>query len=363
MQLASVFELRDQTLAKLYEVDLKENAAVRATASSVPSIPERRIAIGARFRGRDDYQIAIRVQRETGIAMRRARELIRSLPNEDEADFAILRKVSVPSRVALATAAQGTGRHPGAVCKRPIEIGFSIGHLNGGPGTLGLLADSDKHGVVALSNNHVIALANRAHPDDEIYQCGIPDGPPDDDKVIGILGGYRKIRSVGSNVFDAAYCVVRPDLEQNSNRIPTDFGPLDAGKRLKDCLSQDDLVKTVRRMKDDDKITVAKLGRTTGYTSANINSVAFGVNELIVDIPSLGNCRFDNAVEIEWTANDEPFTKDGDSGSALYLERVCSPFGLMFASGTVERGNETSWVSYACLLSPIYEAYGLDSLR
>jgi hypothetical protein len=226
----------------LYDIDLRDNSAVRATASSVPSTPERRLAIGARYRAKNDYQVAIRVQRDSGIAMRRAHELISSLPNKDEADLGILRKVSAPSQNALATAAKSGGRHPGAVRKRPIDIGFSIGHLNGGPGTLGLLADSAKHGIVVLSNNHVIALANRGRRDEEIYQCGVPDGPARGEEVIGLLDGdYQRLRTVGSNEFDAAFCILDAAVDHNANLIPPDYGPPDAGGTLAECLSQDQL--------------------------------------------------------------------------------------------------------------------------
>jgi hypothetical protein len=362
MRLSSVLELRDETLESFYEQDLQERSAVRATASSVPSTPERRLAIGARYRGKDDYQVAIRVQRDTGIAMRRARELVERLPNPEEADLAVLKKVAAPSRQALASSAKDGGAYPGAVCTRPIDIGYSVGHLNGGPGTLGLLADSDK-GIVALSNNHVIALANRAERNDQIYQCGIPDGPPDDDKVIGRLGSYRKLRSVGSNYFDAAYCVLDSDLETNKNLIDPNFKARDAGERLTDCFSLDELIKAVNGVPDGEEISVAKLGRTTGYTSAPYINVSIAVNDLIVDIPGLGNCRFDNVVEVEWVSKDVPFTDGGDSGSALYLERLRNPFGLMFASGLVERGRKKIPASFACLLSPIFDAYKLDNLK
>jgi hypothetical protein len=361
MRLESALELRDRTLEKFYEADLRESASVRATAASVPPVPERRLAIGARYRGRNDYQIAIRVQRDTGVAMRRARELIASLPDEREADLSILRKVSVPSRNALATSAKGGGNYPGAVCVRPLDIGYSIGHLNGGPGSLGLLADST-HGAVALTNNHVIALANRAKRGDAIYQCGIPDGPPDDDKAIGTLGSYRHIRSVGSNYFDAAYCILDSEIDHNRNLISSNFGALDAGSQLKECLSIDDLTDLVDNMSTGTDISVAKLGRTTGYTSADFTSVSVGVNDLIVDIPGLGNCRFDDNIEIQWPDKETPFTEDGDSGAVLYLERERYPFGLMFANGIVERKGVRTWASFACALKPVFEAYQLDFL-
>ena len=361
MQLSSVLDIRNETLKSFYDKDLDQRAAVRTTAGVIPSRPEQRLAIGARYRGKDDYQVAIRVQRDNGVAMKRARELVNKLPNSDEADLAVLRKVLVPSQEALANGAGSSGSYPGAVCKRPIDIGFSIGHLNGSPGTLGMFADSDE-GLVALSNNHVIALANRGEVKDEIYQCGIPDGPSDKQFVIGYLGDYRALRKVGSNSFDAAYCIVKSELDTNRNLIPPDFGPADAGESLTDCLSFDNLVDAVHNVPSTKAITVAKLGRTTGYTSEPYTNVSLGVNDVIVFVPGLGNCRFDNVVEVEWTAKDAPFTADGDSGSALYLERLRHPFGLLFASGILERKRVKTPASYACLLDPIFKAYKLDNL-
>ena len=363
MELSSVFEIRDKALTEYYSDELRmgSDASIRATSADIPRRPEHRIAIGARFRAPGDYQVAIRVQRRTGRAMRRARRLIEDLPNEDEADLAVLEKVTVPSRYALATAVKKDGKAPGAKRRRPAEIGFSIGHLDGAPGTLGMFGDHEKHGVVALSNNHVIALANAATKNDEIYQAGIPHSPPDLPNMLGRLGDYRKIRKVGSNEFDAAYCILDDQDAHNGNVIPKDFGAPDAGKPLGAPIDTDELNDLLAEIGKN--ASVAKNGLRTGYTSVPVTNVIIGVKDVIVDIPTLGNCRFDDLIEIEFEQKDRPFSDFGDSGAVAYLEKERAPFGLLFAAGVSTRTGRKRDVGYACALSRIFKEYDLAPLE
>jgi len=361
MELSSVFELRDKALMEHYSDELRIDASIRATSADVPRRPEHRIAIGARFRAPRDYQMAIRVQRRTGRAMRHARRLIDGLPNKDEADLAVLEKVTAPSRYALATAASEDGKAPGAKRRRPAEIGFSIGHLDGAPGTLGMFGDHEEHGVVALSNNHVIALSNAAAKNDEIYQAGIPHSHPDIENLLGRLGGYRKIRKVGSNGFDAAYCILDDQDAHNGNVIPKDFRALDAGKPLGAPIDTDEFNDLLAKIGKD--ATVAKNGLKTGYTSVSVTNVTIGLNDVIVDIPGLRNCRFDDLIEIEFEQKDRPFTDFGDSGAVAYLEKERAPFGMLFAAGVSTRTGRKRYVSYACSLPGIFQAYDLALLE
>ncbi len=58
---------------------------------------------------------------------------------------------------------------------RPARPGISIGHQNGTAGTLGAYVRRDGQ-LFILSNNHVLALLNRAHVGDAILQPGPSDG-------------------------------------------------------------------------------------------------------------------------------------------------------------------------------------------
>jgi hypothetical protein len=84
---------------------------------------------------------------------------------------------------------------------RPLQPGVSIGHRDGTAGTLGCIVrrGGDQY---LLSNNHVLALLNRAEIGDPILQPGPGDGGTLNDHI-GKLAGYEKIRfsaETGSNV-------------------------------------------------------------------------------------------------------------------------------------------------------------------
>jgi hypothetical protein len=363
MKLESVLALRDEVIDRYYNtvLGLAPEPGVRASAADIPRYTGQRLAIGARYRAPGDYAIAIRLESASGRGMSQAKQIVSALPDEREADVAIV-KAYIPSRLQLTAAATKPANAPGGSRNRPLEIGISIGHGEGPPGTLGMFARQEDGATVALTNNHVIALANAARIADEIYQPGIPDQPGDAVNVIGVLGNYRKLRRSGSNEFDAAYCVLgeEQELAGQGNEIPNASGATDKGLSLDIPVSVDDLDKLVQQI--GETATIAKHGRKTAYTTASITKVVIGINDVIVGVPSLGNCRFDNLIEIETVDQAHPFSDIGDSGSICYLEGARAPFGLIFAAGMTERNNEKTFVSYACALPEIFKAYKLSQL-
>jgi hypothetical protein len=141
------------------------------------------------------------------------------------------------------------------------------------------------------------------------------------------------------------------------NLIPPDSGAPDAGETFDAVIDPFNL--------ELDK-PVAKIGRTTGYTSEPIKNVSVGINDVTIEIPGLGNHRFDNMIEIEWSDGRRPFAKPGDSGSALYQEASRTVFGLHIASGEITRKDgrtkRTVKVSYACPISKVMDIYELELL-
>jgi hypothetical protein len=75
---------------------------------------------------------------------------------------------------------------------RPLQPGVSIGHRDGTAGTLGCIVRRGEDQYL-LSNNHVLALLNRAEIGDPILQPGPGDGGTLNDHI-GKLAGYEKIR-------------------------------------------------------------------------------------------------------------------------------------------------------------------------
>lgn len=66
---------------------------------------------------------------------------------------------------------------------RPAPGGVSVGHIRVTAGTLGVLARRADGGPVILSNNHILANANDAHPGDLIVQPAPADGARPEDVI------------------------------------------------------------------------------------------------------------------------------------------------------------------------------------
>jgi hypothetical protein len=350
--------LRDQELASYYSEFMDAPGSLRTEAAPVPPKTDQRLAIGGRRRGKDNYDLVIRVQNVAGRAINRAKQImerVRKEYGEDEGiDYAIVKRIAAPSQRAVAETRSLTV--VGTNYVRPLSIGYSIGHKEGGPGTLGLFAKAS-NGLAAVSCNHVIALSDEAKVGSWIYQPGPPDLPAEPNHRIGRLANYRELNKTGSNYIDGAYCILEDTIETIENLIPTDSGAPDAGEAFDAVIDPFNL--------ELDK-PVAKIGRTTGYTSEPVENVSVGINDVTIEIPGLGNHRFDNMIEIEWTDGRRPFAKAGDSGSALYQEAYRTVFGLHIASGEITRKegrtSKTVKVSYACPITKVMDIYELELL-
>ena len=353
-----LIELRNRELSDYYAESMELAGNLRAEAAPVPPKTDQRLAIGGRQREKDNYDLVIRVQNVAGRAVTRAKQIIERIRKEygdnQGIDYAVIKRITVPSQKAVAeTGSRGSF---GTKHLRPLSIGYSIGHLDGGPGTIGLFA-SATNGVAAVSCNHVLALVNEANAGQWIYQPGPPDLAADTQNRIGRLANFRALTRIGSNYIDAAYCILEDEVDINENVISPESGAPDAGQAFESIVDPFDL-------KLDQRI--AKIGRTTGYTSEPAENVSVGINDVTIEIPGAGNHRFDNMIEIEWSDGRRPFAKPGDSGSAIYQEGDRTVFGLHVASGEITRKiggtRKTAKVSYACPISQVMDVYHLALL-
>lgn len=208
---------------------------------------------------------------------------------------------------------------------RPLRIGCSIGHRQVTAGTLGCFVKSDTGRVSVISNNHVLAVTNRATVGDPIVQPGRSDGGIDPTHRIGTLQQFVPIGfgATTRNFIDAALASVLPAVKVETTIYdgPTALGHV--GSRPKEI---------------DLGETVIKVGRTTGFTRGRVQAV--NVNNLYVAMSSHGNehlARFDGQIAIEG-ANGGAFSKPGDSGSLIMAEDF-SPYGLLFAGGKTGGSN------------------------
>ena len=105
---------------------------------------------------------------------------------------------------------------------------------------------------------------------------------------------------------------------------------------------------------------MAKIGRTTGFTFGRVSG--FGIDDIAIGVPGIGNVRFDNLLEIEWETADKPFAMDGDFGSLVFDPVSMRPIGLHFAGGLIRRNGKQVGVSYTCSLKYILTMFDLSLL-
>ena len=172
-------------------------------------------------------------------------------------------------------------------------------------GTLGALV-SDRSNVLIhyiLSNNHVLALSNRATIGDPVIAPGLIDTSPVCDEtalgvdVVGTLSDFVPIEATGNTV-DAAIATVVPGTMASNGAI-ADIGPVN-GVLAGSPLGKD----------------VMKRGRTTGLTYGNV-----ALTNVDVEVTYGEECGskkgftavFSNQIYV--TGGD--FSAGGDSGSLV----------------------------------------------
>ena len=216
-----------------------------------------------------------------------------------------------------------TDRYP-----RPVPIGVSTGHTSITAGTIGCRVQVGCH-KYALSNNHVFADEGTAVLGDDILQPGPYDGGVAPADVIGTLYDFEPIvfSTSASNIMDAA--LIATDASQVGTATLGDgygqprVSPIDAVPNM----------------------TVMKSGRTTGFTSGNVDSV-----DAIVNVGyTSGTARFVGQIIIR----PSKFSAGGDSGSLIVVEGGADdrrPVGLLFA------GSNT--ITIANPIQPILQRFG-----
>ena len=212
---------------------------------------------------------------------------------------------------------------------RNIHFGVSGGNIKDSSrrfccsGTLGSLLRDTQNVQYILSNNHVLGLAGSASVGDDISQPGLIDNgcqiPP-------IVADFTVAPALSSNV-DAAIAQLRP-------------GQMDSTGFIEDIGTISSVVKTPTV-----GLSVAKSGRTTGFTTGNISSI-----NTTVSVRYPRNCGSNNGPVFTFTnqvvINSSTFSAGGDSGSLIVTNNQChQPVALLFAgSSTSTIGNPISLV-------------------
>ena len=197
--------------------------------------------------------------------------------------------------------------------RRPAPCGFSVGHPLVNAGTIGAIvrdSGSDTGARYILSNNHVLAAANRGTVGDAILQPGPKDGGTARTDVIGALARFVPLDFSNPNRVDAAIAKVDP---ADVDPVICGIGPIRG------------------TVKAASEMTVFKHGRTSGMTRGVITDVDADIKVRY----ATGEARFLNTILVRGVPPTTPFGQPGDSGAAIVDDsgRMC---GLLFG-GSLDR--------------------------
>jgi hypothetical protein len=223
---------------------------------------------------------------------------------------------------------------------RPAPGGVSLGHYKITAGTFGAVVRDQASGArLILSNNHVLANSNDAAIGDPILQPGPYDGGQLDRDRIAVLERFCPLQfntapptcSIASAVADFSNALA--SLVGSKHRLQAHQVNAQAAN-LADCAvarpDSDGLI--LDEIVDIGTVTgtipatlgmlVRKSGRTTGFTTGQINvidatvSVSYGTGK---------TATFDNQLVAG------PMSQGGDSGSLLVAANSLQAVGLLFA--------------------------------
>ncbi len=208
-------------------------------------------------------------------------------------------------------------------------------------GTLGSLIQSSGGTQYLLSCNHVLARSDQASVGETIVQPGLidnnctPNGDGSGTTPVGVLTTWLPLSASTTNA-DAAIAQVNSGAVNPSGAI-LELGARGAGGVL--AAAPPGISSTGGKGESPTiNMTVAKSGRTTGLTCANISAV-----NLSVEVSYFKNCEetepyltktYTDQIAIE--ANQ--FSDAGDSGSLVVDAADAEPVGLFFAGGETDTG-------------------------
>lgn len=268
----------------------------------------------------DGFRIAVRLEDDADHNRQAAEAITEQAGGQAEISFVgRLEALAVPETAAT------RGRH------RPLAAGSSLAHAGGTAGTATCFVTSAHvDGVAVVSNNHVIAKANRARPGDPVLQPAREDGGSKGSDAVAALTYFVPLQHDGVNRFDCAIAEVRPGVGVDPSRLGSDHALTGVDPR-----EPPDLLFT----------EVYKLGRTTGLTRGVIT--AFNVAPRVW----YGRQRLEFAGQLEIEGADGGrFSAPGDSGALVYVPTTPGASRVR-AVAVLFAGSRQEGVSYATPLA------------
>jgi hypothetical protein len=204
-------------------------------------------------------------------------------------------------------------------------------------GTLGSMVQNSSGTQYILSCNHVLARSDQASVGEMIVQPGLidagcyPSGDGGTETDVGSLTAWLPLSSSTTNA-DAAIAEVSTALAVNNTGAIMELGVPQANGTL--AAAPPGISSTGGKGENGTiNMSVAKSGRTTGLTCANITAVS-----ATVEVGYYTNCAetepyltktYTDQIEIE----GNQFSDAGDSGSLVVDSSDAEPVGLFFAGG------------------------------
>jgi hypothetical protein len=229
-----------------------------------------------------------------------------------------------------------TGRH------RPAPGGVSIGHFSITAGTLGVVVRDRTNGTrLILSNNHVLANSNDASLGDAILQPGPADGGQVGTDTIALLERFEPIAFISepgtcslaslfaglgnlvAKVLSSSHRLEVVRQQQTTNLVDAAVArPVNDSDVLDDIIEIGPITGTMPATLG---MSVRKSGRTTGFTTGEINAV-----DATIDV-SYGTGR---TARFEGQLVAGGMSQGGDSGSLVVDANSNNAVGLLFAGST-----------------------------
>ena len=201
---------------------------------------------------------------------------------------------------------------------RNLRFGVSGGNVNDASrsfccsGTLGALI-TDGTNQYILSNNHVLGRSDQAVAGEDVSQPGLIDSGC---RIATVVGDFVGAAPLGPSNVDAAIALLRPGQMDSSGAIE-DIGV--PGNSI--------VAPTVG-------MSVAKSGRTTGFTTGTISSINTSVS-VQYQRGCGGGKKFTVSFTGQIVIGPGTFSAGGDSGSLIVTNNAShNPVGLLFAGSS-----------------------------
>lgn len=204
------------------------------------------------------------------------------------------------------------------------NFGVSGGNVNDASrsfccsGTLGALI-TDGTNQYILSNNHVLGRSGQAVAGEDVSQPGLIDNGC---RIATVVADYTGAAALGSSNVDAAVAQLRP-------------GTMDSSGSIQDIGVPGNTIQAPAI-----GLSVAKSGRTTGFTTGTISSINTSVN-VQYQRGCGGGKKFTVSFSNQVVINSSSFSAGGDSGSLIVTNNSShNPVALLYAgSSTSTIGN------------------------